>query len=141
MVACQSGRVQFVVAGGVERHELMAKLIVKGVKSMLLNMQMTLVIIRVNENQHPIDPVQRSAGHQTDVALGIADGGQLLDVAFTQLASRGQLRAGQIGHFVEARTRSNRCRPRVWTGQCQGIDVQAIDADFKMQMRAGSPAR
>ena len=116
MVACQSGCVQFVVTGGVERHELVAKQIVKGAKSMLLNMQSASVIVRINSQQHPIDPVQRSPGHQADVALGIADGGQLLDVAFTQLASRCQLRAGQIGHFVEARTRSYRCRPRVLTG-------------------------
>ena len=132
---------QFVVAGGVERHELMAKEIVKRTKSMLLNMHWAAVIVCINSQQHPIYTVQRSPGHQTDVALGIADGGQLLDVAFTQLASRGQLRAGQSGHFVEARTRSNRCRPRVLTGQCQGIDVKAIDAEFKMQMRAGGPTR
>ena len=109
MVACQSGCVQFVVTGGVERHELVAKQIVKGAKSMLLNVQLTVVFVGVNDDQHAINPVQRGAGHQTDVALGIADGGQLLDVAFTQLACRGQLRAGQCGHFVEARTRGNRC--------------------------------
>ena len=107
-IANQCGSVQFVVTRCVEGHDFAAKGVIKSHEGVLFNLKTELRPGRIQPNQYTIDPVQRSARHQTDIALDLAVWRQLLlNVAFTQLASRGQLRAGQSGRFVEPGTGSD----------------------------------